>query len=176
LLEQLEFREGMVWPHRCRVIELPVSMGESNRPLREKQKPAPVINIRLETRTESRAGRFAGGAVALGVLGCLAVVGYSIQGGDPHRRAVASSLDRTYLGLNPQDTYPQIVQALGAPDSDRWVTTPSGDRLRLLDYRARGFQAVLAPQASGGDRYIGAIDERGGILQGDALLRGLEAF
>jgi hypothetical protein len=168
LLEQLEYRDGMVWPHRRRVIELPVATGdragESARPRRENQQLAPVINIRLEARTETRAGRLAGGAVALGVLGCLAVVGYSLEGGYAHRRAVVTSLDQAYRTLGGEDSYHSVVQRLGVPDSDRWVTATDGERLRVLDYAGRGFRAVLAPAESGGERYIGSVDEQGRVL------------
>ncbi len=171
LLQELEYRNGAVWPHQRRVIEMPMAVGESPRPRRENAKLAPVIGIRLESRPESRASRVAGSAVALGVLGCLAVVGYSLQGGDAHRRSMVSSLDRTYLSLSGRDTYPSVVQTLGVPDSDRWVTTPEGDRLHLLEYADRGFRAVLMPDEHG-ERYIGSIGAQGGVLQSVLLPRG----
>jgi hypothetical protein len=182
LLEQLEYHDGLVWPHRRRVIELPVTVAESARPRRENQQPAPVISIRLEARTETRAGRLAGGAIALGVLGCLAVVGYSLEGGYAHRRAVLMSPRQTYLALSGEDTYHSVVRTLGIPDSDRWLVAPDGSRLRVLDYPNRGFRAVLAPATSGGERYIGSLDERGHVLQSvnlrrdGELRRGLAAF
>lgn len=194
LLETLEYREGVVWPVRRRVLEMPRAAGEHARArpelpggMRPEAKHlAPVIGIRLESRTESRASRLAGGAVALGVLGCLALVGYSLEGGDAHRRAMVSSLNHTYLALGPADTYNSVIQALGLPDSDRWVITPVGDRLRLLDYADRGFRAVLAARAGQpSGAYIGAIDEHGRVLQAvllpgsgasSSILHGLEDF
>jgi hypothetical protein len=155
LLEKLELRDGGVYPWRPRVIEMPLSDAA---PLGERAARAPVISIRLEGKNESRVSRVAGGAVALGVLGCLGVVGYSLEGGTAHR-------DKTYLALNGADTYPTVIQALGAPDRERWVVTPSGSRVRLLDYPDRGFQAVLVPQLGGPDRYAGSVDERGHVLQ-----------
>ncbi len=170
LLEKLELRDGGVYPCRSRVIEMPVCDAGGQEI--ERGKPAPVISIRLEGKNESRASRVAGGAVALGVLGCLAVVGYSLEGGNVHRGAVVSSLDKTYLALNGADTYPTVVRALGAPDRERWVVTPSGNRVRLLEYADRGFQAVLVPQLGGPDRYAGSVDERGRILQSVVMPRG----
>jgi hypothetical protein len=163
LLDTLEVRDGSVYPCRPRVIEMPLT---ANPPANSAHpRPAPVISIRLEARNESRASRMAGSAVALGVLGCLAVVGYSLQGGDAHRRAVVSSLDKTYLALSGSDTYHSVIQALGIPDRERWIITPSGNRIRLLDYPDRGFQAVLVPQPGADDRYAGSVDESGRILQ-----------
>lgn len=170
LLEKLEFRDGGVYPCRPRVIEMPVS--DAAGPVAERPEPAPVISIRLEGRNESRASRVAGGAVALGVLGCLAVVGYSLEGGSVHRGAVVSSLDKTYLALSGSDTYESVVRALGAPDRERWVVTPSGNRVHLLDYADRGFQAVLVPKPGGPDAYAGSVDERGRILQSVVMPRG----
>lgn len=171
LVQELEYRNGAVWPHQRRVIEMPIAVGENPRPRRENAQLAPVVGIRLESRTESRASRMAGGAVALGVLGCLAVVGYSLQGGDAHRRSMVTSLDQTYLSLSERDTYPSVVQALGIPDSDRWVTTPEGKRVHLLDYADRGFRAVLMPDGEA-ERYIGSISEQGRVLQSVLLPRG----
>jgi len=168
LLEKLEFRDGAVYPCRCRVIEMPAREDSFEQPGR----PAPVVSIRLESRNESRASRVAGGAVALGVLGCLAVVGYSLQGEDPHRRAAVSSLDKTYLSLSGWDTYRTVVRALGVPDRERWMVTSGGNRIRLLDYHDRGFQAVLIPQIGADDRYAGSVDERGRILQSVVMPRG----
>jgi hypothetical protein len=186
LNEQLEFRDGAVWPIRRRVLEMPIAVGENPRPRPEQPHLAPVIGIRLEPRTESRASRLVGGAVALGVLGCLAIVGYSLEGSDAHRRALVTSLDHTYLALSSADSYRSVLQVLGTPDSDRWVTTAEGNRMRLLDYPDRGFRAVLiADPAEHDGRYVGSIDEHGRILQSvllpegktsSRILHGLEDF
>jgi len=171
LLEKLEFRNGYVYPCRRRVIEMPLG-GSSSALDQQRGRRAAVVSIRLEARNESRASRMAGSAVALGVLGCLAVVGYSLQGGDAHRRAAVSSLERTYLALSGADTYRTVILALGVPDRERWVVTSSGNRIRLLNYADRGFQAVLLPQPGVDDRYAGAVDERGRILQSVVLPNG----
>ncbi len=179
LLEPLEFRDGVVRPRRCRVIQMPLPAFDAAASVPDKS-PAAVVSITLDTRHETRAGRIAGGAIALGVIGCLAVAGYSLQGGDIHRRAVVSSLDQTYLGLTSHDTFNSAVRALGRPISDRSVIVPDGHRLRLLDYPDRGFRAVFLT-----DVYVGAVDEHGRVLQSvqmpdggtsHALLRFLESF
>lgn len=169
LLETLEWRNGAVYPRRSRVIEMPANPDVSAQEIGkgDRSRLASVVSIRLEGKNESRASRMAGGAVALGVLGCLAVVGYSLPGGESHRRAVVSSLDKTYLALSGNDTYTTVIQGLGLPDRDRWMVTASGNRIRLLDYADRGFQAVLFS-----DRYVGAVDGRGRILQSVLLPQG----
>ncbi len=172
LMEELEFRDGAVRPHRCRVIEMPIAAGQAVKPRPEGQPLAPVVGIYLASRSESRIGRLAGGAVALGVLGCLAIAGYSLQGGEARRRAMVTSLDHTYLLLTSADTYPTVVQALGIPDSERRITTPEGKSLRVLDYADRGFRAVLMTELDG-ERYIGSVDEQGRVLQAVLLRRGV---
>ena len=184
LLEPLEFRDGVVRPRRCRVIQMPLPESPVERASAAQK--ASVVSISLDTRHETRAGRIAGGAIALGVIGCLAVAGYSLQGGDMHRHPIVSSLDQTYLGLSDRDTFESAVHALGAPGSDRSVIVPDGYRLRLADYPDRGFRAVFLKDAeAGADRYIGAVDEYGRILQSvqmrdggtsHSLLRFLESF
>ena len=52
LLKELEYREGAVWPHRRRVLQMPMAVGAEetySRPRREG--PAPVIGISLNRRT-----------------------------------------------------------------------------------------------------------------------------
>lgn len=186
LLEPLEFRDGVVRPRRCRVIPMPLPDAFGNAAVeRAATQKAPVVSISLDTRHETRAGRIAGGAIALGVIGCLAVAGYSLQGGDMHRRAIVSSLDQTYLGLGSHDTFETAIHALGTPGSDHSVIVPDGHRLRLADYPDRGFRAVFLKNPDAADLYIGAVDEYGRVLQSvqmpgggtsHSLLQFLESF
>jgi hypothetical protein len=188
LLEPLEFRDGVVRPRRCRVIHMPLPDPRAERPLLAENAPtqkASVVSITLDTRHETRAGRIAGGAIALGVIGCLAVAGYSLQGGDMHRRPIVTSLDQTYLGLGSHDTFETAMHSLGTPNSDHSVIVPDGHRLRLADYPDRGFRAVFLKNPDDADVYIGAVDEYGRVLQSvqmpsggtsHSLLRFLESF
>lgn len=192
LLGELEYREGSVRPYRSRVIEMPGPHPppELSLPLVAEKRPlAPVISIRLETRHENRVSRLIEGAIALGVLGCLALAGYSLQGGERGRRAVVATLGETYLALTGSDTFQTAVRSLGAPATDRVVLVSDGHRLRLAAYPDRGFRAVfLADPAEArglNDHYIGAVDEDGRVLQSvplpqggtsDKLLRLLENF
>ncbi len=168
LSEQLELRQGVVRPQRSRVLQMPVAakrqLNETPRPPLDPGHLAPVIGIRLEAKHDSRASRVVGGAIALGVLGCLALVGYSLQGGEAHRRSIITSLDHTYLALSAADTYSTVIRALGIPDEDRSVTTPEGKRLRLLAYADRGFRAVLMLDGQT-ERYVGSVSDRGQVLQ-----------
>lgn len=77
LNRELEFREGSIWPHRRRVIELPVAVNGAppTVPHSEHVRLAPVVNIRLETAKESRTARNATVLVVLGAVACSVVVG-----------------------------------------------------------------------------------------------------
>jgi hypothetical protein len=86
LQRELEFREGAVWPHRRRVIEMPIAVGgggaegmsdsvASSAVATHRRGPAPVVGIRLETRRSSRTVKLVGGAmVAAAFLGGFSVV------------------------------------------------------------------------------------------------------
>jgi hypothetical protein len=88
LVKELEYREGAVWPHQRRVIEMPKAVnGPANgvpaRPARRFNPAnlAPVIGIRLEPASPARAWRRIAACVALalmlilaGVLACVQAV------------------------------------------------------------------------------------------------------
>src|SRR5581483_5526731 len=65
LQRELEYRDGAVWPHRRRVLEMPVAVGaEGASAAAQRRGPAPVIGIRLEARRSTRTFKLVGGAVA----------------------------------------------------------------------------------------------------------------
>lgn len=92
LIKELEYREGAVWPHQRRVIEMPKAVngaanGAPARPLPSAMgrfnpaNLAPVIGIRLEPASPARAWRRIAACVALalmlilaGVLACVQAV------------------------------------------------------------------------------------------------------
>jgi hypothetical protein len=71
LTKELEWNNGFVSPRVKRVIEMPraaAGMGDSDQPsLPTRRTPAPVVGIRLDTRTDSKASRIAvyAGTVAI---------------------------------------------------------------------------------------------------------------
>jgi len=75
LLNELEYREGAVWPHRRRVLQMPVAVGAETYTPRSRTGPAPVIGISLHSETSSRRSRMIIGAIVAGVLAALAVAG-----------------------------------------------------------------------------------------------------
>src|SRR6202050_881660 len=67
LNRELEWREGAIIPRQRRVIELPVAVNEA-RAAPHPQHLAPVINIRLEAKPETRAWKWIGVAAVLGAV------------------------------------------------------------------------------------------------------------
>jgi hypothetical protein len=90
LVKELEYREGAVWPHQRRVIEMPKAVngpagGAPARPLpsaKGRFNPAnlaPVIGIRLEPASPTRAWRRIAACVALALMLILAGVFACVQ-------------------------------------------------------------------------------------------------
>ena len=76
LSRELEWRAGAIIPRQRAVIEFPVSADET----RVAPRPghvAPVINIRLEPKTEVRGWRWLGVAAVLGAVAFAIVAGLS---------------------------------------------------------------------------------------------------
>jgi hypothetical protein len=184
LCRELEYRDGAVWPHRRRVLEMPVAVGadESIRPVpppARRNGPAPVVGIRLETRRSSRTVKLVGGAMAAAVfLGGVTLV----RDGAVRTRAVPVRA-RAVFDLTADDGYASVVRKLGTPSEER-VATEDGQEYRALMYPDRKVTVLLRGQENEA-RYIGAVDPvwnpihavrqtAGGSTLG--LLRGLKRF
>jgi len=136
LKREMEWRDGLAVPYRRPVVELPVTMNDravSNtatvaaRPPR----PAPVVNIRLESHAPSHTGRKAVVVVMLGVVAS-AVVADVVRPGEMLSRIDAMRVSRSWQQLKPGDDYAAVVGKLGLPAGQRTWAQPGG---RV--YRAR---------------------------------------
>ena len=185
LLKELEYKEGAVWPHRRRVIEMPIAVGAPARPPSPAQQtgPAPVVGIRLEPNTDSHIFRKVGGALVLGIVAAFVMVNFYRDSVLRPRMAYMAK-DRIYLSLTAQDDYHAVVRKLGAPAHDRWLGPADGTRYRALWYPDRAC-IIIMMAANGADAtYIGALDANWNpihsvrLAQGDAgaLLRSLPRF
>jgi hypothetical protein len=71
LIKELEYRAGMVLPHRRRVIEMPRAVNGATDPVYERRcVPAAVVGIRLDEPKSGRAKRLVRWVVA-GILTCV---------------------------------------------------------------------------------------------------------
>ncbi len=159
LLKDLEYREGVVWPVQKRIIEMPLAVNDSLR-IRYSQRagsPAPVIGIRLEENSNSRAGKLIVAGVALGVVGCVLAISL-YRGGMTATRAFYAPLAQQNLDLKPADDYESVVRVLGRPVRDYWLSSGEAGRFRGLSYPRHGWYVVLMGTNPRDARYIGALD------------------
>ena len=149
LHRELEYRDGAVWPHRRRVIEMPVAAGDA---ADAGHGPAPVVGIRLESPRSGRTLKLVGGALAAAVfLGGIGLV----RVGGVRQRTVAAKAQAVFQ-LRAQDGYRSIVRKLGPPDNARTLSL-GGVEYRALAYSDLRFTVVLwgAPPDA---RYLGTMD------------------
>ncbi|HEY7334242.1 MAG TPA: hypothetical protein VH639_05105 [Bryobacteraceae bacterium] len=105
LVKELEYREGAVWPHHRRVIEMPRAVnGAASAALPWAARPAgphpaPVIGIRVEPSSPTPAWRRIAACVALalmliaaGILACVQAVEGHLRGTRAVRNAPAQRL------------------------------------------------------------------------------------
>jgi hypothetical protein len=186
LLKELEYKEGAVWPHQGRVIEMPIAVGAPARPSSppaQRTGPAPVVGIRLEPNTDSHIFRMVGGALVLGIVAAFVVVNF-YRDSVLRPRIAHMAKDRIFLSLTAQDDYNAVVRKLGAPAHDRWQGPAGGTRYRALWYPDRACIVILMAADGADATYIGALDANWNpihsvrLAKGDAgaLLRSLPRF
>jgi hypothetical protein len=172
LVKELEYREGAVWPHQRRVIEMPLAVGERARTLPPPREAlAPVIGIRTPSVTDSRMGKLVGLTILLGVVASVVAVNVLRQ----------VSLNE----LTPDDDYAAVVRKLGPPAEDHWQSETAAIQIRSLWYPQRASFVILMGDARSNARYVGTMDAKwtpihwaplraGGNTQ--STLRGLKKF
>ena len=166
LNKELEYSAGAVWPHRRRVIEMPLAVNDRSAPVivnsdveSDPQKPpAPVIGIKLEP-TEARAGRMVAGVLTVSVVGCLVIATIARQS-TFRQRVTYTAHDQSYFELNRDDDYFAVVRKLGEPASDRWSAESAAVQYRVLGYPTRGYTVILFGADRKGARYIGTLDSQ----------------
>lgn len=176
---ELECRKGAIVPSRSRVIELPVGSGHSAaREASRTGPPAQVISIRLEPPAEPRVSwwggkwnaKSIGAALVLGVVACSIVADIARQTG---RIADAGTVSRAWLDLRPSDDHAAVLARLGPPARERSFER-RGRSIRVLMYPALRFSVVLSGPSQAEERYVGAVDTRGRLLEaGQARPSGL---
>lgn len=162
LTRELEWRDGAIIPHQRRVIELPVAVND-NRPMPPgPPRLAPVVNIRLEPKAETRTWQWIGvafvlGAVATGILANIAGQSQPRQHPDFFRSY------RPWLQLSASDDYVSTVRKMGAPATVRGIDA-DGRAFEALVYAPRHYSIILMGPTPQQARYIGTLDTRGRVL------------
>jgi hypothetical protein len=164
LNRELECRRGVIIPRERRVIEFPVPAPVAGNDTNAAPRPhqlAPVVNIRLETKPESRAWKWIGVAAVLSAVAFTIVADVARQS-QIHQRGDAFRGYRSFLQLGPDDDYTSTVRKLGAPSSVD-STEAAGRNFRSLAFPARHYSVVLMSSPAGA-HYVGTLDQHGRIL------------
>ena len=167
LIKELEYREGVVLPHRRSVIEMPRAVNDFS-PSRFRpalyERPAGVIAIRAEPDRESRVWRMLRGSVATGFLACMAVI-FVVRDAHLGTGFGWTASPSRLANLNARDDYDSAVRKLGSPASDRWLESKSGPGgYRRLWYPRRGVTVILAGANRNSARYAGTLNRNGEII------------
>jgi len=186
LVKELEYKAGAVWPHRRRVVEMPLAVGEHSRNLPAAETPAPVIGIRTPSVTDSRMGRLVGLTILAGLVGVVAslVAVNFFRDGSLRPRFGRNAGDQTYVEFRHDDDYYAVVRRLGPPTEDHWQSDANAIQFRSLWYPDRGYYVILMGDTRANARYIGAMDANwrplgdAGLRTGrtSSILRGLKKF
>ncbi len=163
LTKGLEFRTGTVWPVQKRVIEMPVAVNAPpiNRPP-ERSESAPVVGIRLEPGTETKAGRLVLGALLVVAVGIFGVI-LATREKTIIPRTTYTNADQAFLSLTYRDDYHSVIQRLGTPGNVRSRQT-ADIRYQALDYSKRGYLVILMGGSEGELHYIGSVDRSWNLL------------
>jgi len=168
LVKELEYREGVILPHRRVVLEMPRAVGDYSRSnLRPAfyPRPAGVVAIRAELDSESRFRRVLRGSVAAGFLACLAVI-FVVRDAHLGTGFGWTSASSRLPSLNASDDYDSVLKKLGSPASDRWLESRSGPGgYRRLWYPRRGATIILTGTSRNSARYAGTLNRDGEIVQ-----------
>lgn len=155
LMKELECREGVVYPHVRRVIEMPRAVNDAPRPrirASRTEHPAPVVGIRLESVAPHK--RTILGAIAAGLLACVGCALVIRDGGFTRfAHAASSQID---LPFAARDDYESIVRRFGPPAHERALA----GHITRLSYPDRSVALFLMD-----GRYIGAVARDGRIVQ-----------
>jgi hypothetical protein len=167
LVKELEYREGVVLPHRRSVIEMPRAVNDFSRvSLRPAlyQRPAGVVAIRADLNSESRFWRVLRGSIAAGFLVCMAVI-FVVRDAHLGTRFGWTSATPRLPDLNERDDYSSVVKKLGHPTGDRWIPPSFGSSgYRRLWYSRKGVTIILTGASPDQARYAGTLDSDGGMI------------
>lgn len=174
LARELEFRDGAVWPHRRRVIEMPMAVGVNPgpAPVTVRSSPAPVVAISLESPRDSRYVKVVGAGLLLALAACLHVTALNLMHTGVGRQRATLVSDHSYLDLNGADRYQDVVAKLGEPAADQWTPASAGLRYRALSYPVRHFTAILLGTERDSAAYIGSMDSAGRVIHSVPLAAG----
>jgi hypothetical protein len=159
LTRELEWSAGKVWPHQTRVIEMPGRKSQPKETDVDMAAPAPP---RRASRSESSIGRFLVAALGVGLFATLLLVMYAF---DTLRNPLdvlfptdTTTADQRYLGLTGSTGYDDVVDKVGPPEQQEWISNPEAEiQFEVLWYPSRSYALIMMGVGREGGRYIGTI-------------------
>ncbi|HBY61970.1 MAG TPA: hypothetical protein DEH78_19290, partial [Solibacterales bacterium] len=106
---------------------------------------------------ESRIGLLIAAALGIGLLATFVVISI-LREGPLRPKVVFTTKDQTFLELNRDDGYFEVVRKLGSPKEDRWRQGGGELKFRVLTYPERGYSALLMGTERESARYVGSVD------------------
>lgn len=173
LRRELEFKAGGIFPFRRIVTEFP-----STAPARQRAAPAPPPKQTPLSGADARMVRL----LALTIGAGLIVAGLVFAGviGGLHNPFKAlfepdtSTADQRYLGLASSAGYFDVVERMGQPESELWISGEEDElQFQALSYASRGYIIVMMGGSRAEMRYLGTIHDRSRqVLDSARLARG----
>ena len=155
---ELEWKAGKIWPHQRRLIEMPARKA-APKAAALAAGPAPANRASV---AESSIGRFLMAALGVGLLATLFVVMWAF---DSLRSPLdilfptdLTTADQRYLGVTGTDGYADVLEKVGRPENEQWISKPAAAiQFQLLTYSSRSYALILMGPEREQARYIGAI-------------------
>lgn len=185
LNKELEYKAGTIVPHVRRVIQMPRAVNDGPRTVNSASsepaaspRPAPVVGIRLENKTESRVGRMLLVATAVAVI--IVVAAVALFQASSRRITFAPVMQSEYQFTASDDFY-TITRKLGKPAEDRYRNATGELQYRRLVYPQLGLSVILMGADRDHLRYLGQVDNDGRVIHSansnaEAMLKQLGKF
>ncbi len=158
LTQELEYRMGVVWPVRRKVLEMkpsPLVRAVAGADHADPPRGLSAVTGVTSDGTESKIGRFIG--VAFISLAVLVAAVWALIRFTPETKPTFVAKDQSYLELTREDDYNSVVRKLGPPSDDRWKSDTGELQYRALFFRQRGYAVILMGEKRDTARYIGAM-------------------
>jgi hypothetical protein len=182
LNRELEYKGGMICPHQRRVIPMPAAGPVL--PAGAAEQAAPATGGRMDSGAERRILHLVLGALVVAIV--LYVFATNLfRIGPVEQRVTFTGKDQVYLELSGRNDYFAVVQKLGKPASDGWLSEQGEIQYRALKYPDRKYTVILMGSDRKSANYVGTLDDNwrpihsvelrsGGTTA--SLLRGLPRF
>ena len=175
LKRELEYKAGAVTPYRKPVVSMPAAPGAPKRSSAPEREPEPPR--REATEAERKTYSFIGKAILIAlVVGLLGLMLAFSRGENPILalfRADSSTADQRYLSLVRADGYREVVEKIGPPEIETWVSREDAElQIEVLRYPSRRYVIVLMGGERDQARYIGALHDSSRKILDAAKLQG----